>query len=214
MLNTIKLEIDSLSNKIDVILNVDVSEATCTQLNFYTNKDLSGKSFDLSYLLKGELVEEFIIKPEYVDLEYFVGLFFIEIFLQREDNDSPCDNEELHYIFPIGNFTKYHYCILNDITNIYIENCEIKLLSNKNLDDECTTCQNKIFFKNTLLDSLYTAILYELYEDACLIAENLDKLCEECNCTDFPEPTTNLSGIMMSTEEIENNIVVNRIIKY
>lgn len=210
MINTSNIKINSDSTKVDIL--VETTEGNkFTSLLFWTSENFQNvdDAIDLTDLLEKENhIEDFYITPEDVSLTNFVGLFFLE-FTTDEINDEPaCQYPENVVTVPVGNFTKYHLCILDNIAAIDIQDCEIIYKGKK----ECGECQDYLFLMNTMLESLYIATMYGFNEEACRIIENLDELCEDCTCYNKREIDINLSGIYCST--LEDCTVCNVILKY
>lgn len=210
-----KIEIDSTSSEIEVIVSTLLEGSFFTNVYFYTAYSFK-YSIDLSHLLEGESESEaFKIKAEDVGLDNFIGLYYLEFHIQTVKNDYNCHNgdiEPIMEIFPVANLTKYHLCILDNISDIYIEDCEIKYGKNKNINEECTHCDSKLFLKNSFLEALYVAIEYGFTQESVRIIKLLDKLCNDCNCYTKKDPIINLSGIKMGTNPL--CIEENKVIKY
>ena len=195
-----------------ILVNVETSQNhKFTKLLFYNSENYPDieKAVDLTNLLKGTSnSEDFYIKAEDVNLNNFIGLFFLEFTTDEEENPEECEYPIESEVFPVANLTKYHLCILENILAIDIEDCKIYYKNSK----DCNECSDFLFLTNTLLESLYIAILNEFFEEACKIISNLNEICDNCACYNKRVIDMNYSGVYCSTEI--DCVTCNVILKY
>lgn len=207
MIKILNLKIDSTSRKIDVEVEAEANN-TISGVYFYdkdTYEDIT-KAIDLSSKIDGtDNTESFTILAEDVDLEYFDELYFI--YFEATENSEECDVVNNTETGVIGNFTNFHNCILDKISYITVKQCDIYYKG-----EICEDCLEKLFSINTLLNSLYTALEFYMFEEAVDIYNNIKLLCYDCTC--FSDNTTlNIAGVFTEDCEVECGLS-NKVTKY
>jgi len=199
MVNTTNIKINEAATRVDVLVETSENHKF-TGLSFWKSENFQNIDdvIDLTSLMSMTTNEEdFYITAEDVGLTNFTGLFFLEFTTDEIDDEPSCQYLDNTFLAVVGNFTKYHLCLLDNIAAIDIEDCEVIYKGSK----DCSECKDYIFLMNTLLESLYIASLYGMYDEACRIIENLDEICDDCTCYNKRAITLNLSGVYMKTKE-------------
>jgi len=125
----------------------------------------------------------------------FSGIFFIE-FTETEEIGGPTAITQTQ-MGVVANYISYHECMMDRALEVEVKNCKIQ-------EPNCSK-KNNVFFINTLLDSLYTATLFSLHNEALKMIGTLDELCVNCsNCPDLGDALL-LAGLGFST--VNNQII-------
>jgi hypothetical protein len=162
------LQISNTSDSITCNVTTKVGE-TITGLRVWdsTGYNLSSQAIDLSGLLtQASETENLTITATDLQVSFISGLYIFEI-TSSEDEDNI-------YTAIVGNFSGYYECLLDKTLKVEIKNCKEFNYGN------CPDCEENLFFVNTLLDALNTALILRYYEEACRIVENLKEMCDLC----------------------------------
>lgn len=184
----------AINDDCDKIL-VDIEANTgvvFTKVLFWTTSTypLEADAIDLTSLLAGsDNTEAFEIAATDVDLTYFNGLFFIEFTTDEEDGDCIVDCDTL--LVPVGNFTTYKNCVLENLLTVSIKNCTLSLSSAK----DCIADFDTLLFIESLIDSLFFAVKLYSFKEAIKMITAITELCDCCLCYDEEVNTLNLTGI-------------------
>jgi hypothetical protein len=138
--------------------------------NSETYKD-DAKKIDVSSRLSGNTsLENFTIRAEDLGVNYISGVWAFE-FVPTNDTETPVSGT-------VANFIPYNECILARALECVVKGCAIQ-------DDDCGN-RSVLLQASTLLDTLKTALLFGLVEEAIQIQKVLEDLCEICtNCPDY-----------------------------
>jgi len=164
--------LDSTATSITV--DADAGEGNVfTEMVFWDSSTYKNpaKSIDLTSLLNGAVQNEIlVINASDVNLSRFDGLFFVEL-----TNNEATPSVQMGIV---ANLVPYHECMLDKSLAVKVVNCEIKQ----------PTCGNDspVLFVSTLIESLNTAIIFSLFDEAIKMVETLDELCMKCSsCPDL-----------------------------
>lgn len=191
------ITINSLSINTSAI-NILVSASTPSGFLFtkvllwdsLTYRDYS-KAIDLtSKLSQTSNQEDFVITAEELNKTSFKGIYFLEF---TSNEAAPNTQTGL-----VANFIQYHECLMDKVLAISVKNCKVQ-------DSQCGKVDTTAFI-GTLIDALYTSVIFELVEESIDIITTLDELCEVCtNCPDSKSPSLT-AGLGFKT--IDNKVTL------
>lgn len=105
----------------------------------------------------------------------FNGLFFMEFISKNDHQEENCCGEKSNILPAVaGNFAPYHECLLNRVLAIDFEGCGKK-------DSSCSECSEEVYYISALLNSLYSAVRFQRFNEACQIIEHLNSFCDMCD---------------------------------
>lgn len=156
-----------------------------------TTYKVEAKAVDLTSLLAGTSENEILsISITDAGVSKFSGMYFIEF---TTDEASLNTHTGL-----VANFVKYHECLMDKALQIEVENCSV-------IKSECGR-DNDLLFITALIESLNTAVIFSLIEEAIAMEDTLNQLCGECTlCPDLGDDALLLSGMGFKT--VNNQVI-------
>ena len=188
MININSLSINATSTAILASVSTSVG-FTFTKILLWDNltyRDYS-KAIDLtSKLLQTSENEDFtIVLSDLTGISSLTGMLFIEFTTNEATSNTQTGL--------VANFVNYHECLMDKALAVTVKNCKIE-----QGQGNCSS-QNNILFIGTLIDTLYTAVLFGLIDEAISIMETLNELCEVCtHCPDLGDAML-VSGLGFKT---------------
>lgn len=117
----------------------------------------------------------FDITASEIGVSSFNGLYFMKFYSKSPNPGTNCcgeSNQGLPAV--VGNFAPYHECLLNRVLSIDFEGCGKK-------EDTCSECEEEVYYISALLNSLYSAVRFQRFKEACEIIETLNSFCDMCD---------------------------------
>lgn len=138
--------------------------------NSETYKDDALKIDVSNRLSANTALETFTIRAVDLGVDYITGIWTFEF--------VPTINSESPVIGTLANLIPYNECILAKALETVVKDCSIQ-------EDNCGNT-SVLLQASTLLDTLKTALLFGLVEEAIQIQKALEDVCEICTlCPDY-----------------------------
>lgn len=198
-INTFKIDETGLNLLLDVTSNEGSNIESILIWNDRTFKEYE-KAVDMSFNIVGEDNNEaFSMSAEDFDVTKFTGIWFVEI--RSNERVSIEDASETNVALGItANLLPYWECVLDNVLLTDFEGCT------PTLEEDCEDCVERLFYVNTLVESVSRAIQAGFYNEAIEIIKTLDDICEVCSdCPDY-EDTSLIGGAGFGV--INNSIVI------
>jgi hypothetical protein len=202
-MNIENLSINSAATKIaaKVVANPGNKIIAAYAWNNETYQDTT-KAINLSSLLAGiSETEDFTITAADLGVETIAGLWMIKFYSDQSVSEPWWVNynvvtaEEVPLMGVVANLVPYNECVMEKALKVTVKNCKVVKTNCGNLDT--------LLFSSTLLDTLSSAILFGLLNEAAQIIEALDEVCTVCTlCPDYGASLSSIGFGFKTTNNI------------